>query len=101
MLQAETSSYSTGLVNINLSSVKGKVGLARAGTVVRPSLAQFLLTYAHFMHPYVQIMREIVEPLRESRQRELATIELARLVRERAFDIGVEAHEVDTFAETV
>lgn len=39
-------------------------------------------------------MREIVEPLRESWQRELATFELARLIRERAFDIGVEAHEV-------
>lgn len=46
------------------------------------------------MRTALQIMREIVEPLRESWQRELATFELARLVRERAFDVGVEAHEV-------
>lgn len=45
----------------------------------------------------MQIMREMVEPLRESWQRELATFELARLVREKAFDIGVEAHEVPLF----
>ena len=39
-------------------------------------------------------MREVVEPLRESWQRELAAFELARVVRERAFDIGIEAEEV-------
>lgn len=39
-------------------------------------------------------MREVVEPLRESSQRKLATFELARLIRERAFDIGIDVHEV-------
>lgn len=44
-------------------------------------------------------MREVVEPLRESWQRELATFELARLIRQRAFEIGEEVHEVCAFAE--
>eukprot|EP00903_Cladosiphon_okamuranus_P016193 g14943.t2 len=49
-----------------------------------------------------EIMREIVEPLRESWQRELATFELARLIRERALDVGVgvEADEERHIIET-
>lgn len=53
------------------------------------------------MRTTMQIMREIVEPLRESWQRELATFELARLIREKAFDVGVEAREVPFLRTTL
>lgn len=65
------------------------LGLEGIGLVSSPS-AQFPVDICSF----TQIMREVVEPLRESWQRELATFELARVIRERAFDVGVEAHEV-------
>lgn len=43
-------------------------------------------------------MREVVEPLPEIWQRDLAASELAKLIRERASDVGVPADEVKASA---
>lgn len=68
------------------------------GTAVsrpRPYATQFPTSSAHILFgTTTQIIREVVEPLRESWQRKLAVFELARIIRERAFDIGVDADEV-------
>ncbi|CAM9120215.1 unnamed protein product, partial [Ectocarpus sp. 13 AM-2016] len=66
--------------------------LGRTGNISTPSAVQRFFTH--------EIMREVVEPLRENSQRKLATFELARLIRERAFDIGIDVHEERTILET-
>ncbi|CAM9191667.1 unnamed protein product [Ectocarpus sp. 4 AP-2014] len=66
--------------------------LGRSGNISTPAAVQRFFTH--------EIMREVVEPLRESSQRKLATFELARLIRERALDIGIDVHEERTILET-
>ncbi|CAM9401133.1 unnamed protein product [Ectocarpus fasciculatus] len=66
--------------------------LGRTGNISTPAAVQRFFTH--------EIMCEVVEPLRESSQRKLATFELARLIRERAFDIGIDVHEERTILDT-
>ncbi|CAM9710872.1 unnamed protein product [Scytosiphon promiscuus] len=66
--------------------------LGRTGDISTPTAVQRL-----FCH---EIIREIVEPLHESRQRHIAMSELAQLIREKSPEIGIDTMKEEDFIDT-
>lgn len=81
-----------------LPSVTKNIVFARNGSQSSPAL-RCAICPSRVSLFLVQIMREVVEPLREGWQRKLAVSQLARVIRQRALDIGVDPTEVLCFLQ--